>query len=1051
MISEHRRHATPQSLTGIFEPMSQERGWFKWDFLLELSSPTGSETRLTLTERKNGAEAVSDFGEPFDPTELRSLSERIRLGQALPSVVREFGQALAGIAFPPRIAAKLHALAADGPVRLGLRFQPSDLADIPWECALVPRESGEPLAFHPAIHSFRLLERSVRSNKPRSLSKVLLALADPRSQDYPALANGEREIHAITQALATPECRNLQAITLRYATPASLARSLADHEPDVLHLICHGDVRASGGVLIMESDRPRRETILYADDFAKTVIASGVGLVVLSGCFTAGSLASAGAALVTAGLPAVVGMQTPISDTGALLFARAMYASLADGTPLEVGVDQGRTAASGSGLDWLAPIMMAAAAESPVFSVPVRAPRQTEPRHNIPLEERRFVGRNSERAALSKQLLSGAARLITITGMGGMGKTSLAKRVALDLVAEFPDGVRFVECEAVENEEELLAALAGSLGVESLSVSETGILESLSGRQILLVFDCLERIVTDAGVLPRILRAEPGVKILVTSRVLLGAPFEQEFTLNPMPVKKGRTQTAEGIELFLEAAASAAPNIRLGRPNQKLVEEVVKDLQGVPLAIVLAAGRLRHMSLAELQSRIRTQKLDVLKRTPRTADDKHSDLIRVVRDSLDLLVEEDRMLVKTLSVFQGGFFQDDARAVLGDSPGLLDGISLLRDHSFLMTQVVNARMRFRILDTTREYLDRIPDDEMVKATRERHSRHFAAMAATIRTAFDAGRYGPARELLALDIGNYRAGVQWAISKPDRELVRQYARTLARVYFETGAQQEFELLGAAAESMAGDEADGLMTEIFGLQGEAHRRNNRLKEAISVWQRKADLCRRLGDLHGCADTLLEIARLAARRQDDALVQNALQAFADLRGQIEDPALVATGIAIQAEIALDRGRPVEALALCRELEELIVSVPADRDGLYPWASLAKLYRLSGRYEDAIRVAYRCLESALDIGHLMAGGFALLEISRNLESLANLPGAARAIAIASLIPAKQWPSLAEQVSERRRGFENGGHGEALAAADNEFAKRDWQLAARAEIPADP
>ena len=564
----------------------------------------------------------------------------------------------------------------------------------------------------------------------------------------------------------------------------------------------------------------------------------------------------------------------------------------------------------------------------------------------------------------------------------------------------------------------------------------------------MLLFDCFERVAHFSRLFAKILELNQDIKILVTSRVLLGIHSEREFTLLPMSLKKRRAQMAESLTLFEEAATYSDPSFSLSRKNQKLVEALIQDLEGVPLAIVLAAGRLRHMSIQELAERVRSQRLEVLKRKPIGPDDRHADLLRVVGDSLSLLFDKDRRLVKSLSVFQGGFFQDDVVAVLGDNTEILDGISLLRDNSLLMSQVVEARMRFRLLDTIREYLDRVPDDGELTATRDRHSQHFASLAARICDLFNSGNFGAARQQLSLEIGNYRVGVLWAISTHNSELIRNYARSLARVYFETGSTFEFEMLAEAAVNVSTDEDLELLLELYGLLGEMYRRNGRIGLALEIWEKRIEICARMHDMETQVDAILDIARLALVNGMDEVTEQKLAEFSNLSDQIKHLPLRATGIVLQAQLRMKRNETVAALELCAEIEAMMKSVAVDRTALYVWLTMSQLYRQGGAVKDSFSASHRCLADSLASSHLVSVGRALIELSHNHELVGDLEGAARLIAIAWAIPASISPTHREDVLARKRQFSSGSRSQIMDAAIETMGKQDWEELAWREVP---
>jgi len=407
---------------------------------------------------------------------------------------------------------------------------------------------------------------------------------------------------------------------------------------------------------------------------------------------------------------------------------------------------------------------------------------------------------------------------------------------------------------------------------------------------------------------------------------------------------------------------------------------------------------------------------------------------------MGLLFEEDRALMKALSVFRGGFFMKDAEAVLGSTPGVTDGIGLLRDNSLLRCQVVNASMRFRILDTVREYLDRVAKPEELHSIREKHANHFSVEAARIRDLFNKGEYAQAREQLWLDIGNFRAAVQFSIQDGNQDVVCVFAGSLARVYFEAGAKDEFETLAIAAEGSASLNDRHLLIELHGLHGELCRRDNVPEKAKLHWRKRAQLCRELEDVEAEADSYLDIADLAMGLKDLTTVEEMLAAFGRLEGRLALGPVLASGVVIRAKTQLYRGQLADALESCRRVEEIMSAVQVDRQALFVWIALAQIYRSAGSPDDCIRLCSRLLSDALISGHYLSAGKALLELSNVYEQTGKASLAASSIVVACLIPRAVSSVLRDQCLKRKQELAKAIGPELLDLATSSCSQGDWQ-----------
>lgn len=905
------------------------------------------------------------------------------------------GREIASLLFPSGIEQRIREVAVHGSVRLRIAVEHPDWSMLPWEFA---RLSDGFVCQLPWIHLVREIPVSDQvTPRTRSTTTVLVVHANPGSGRYPPLVSSEAEAKGIARALDSRECRGILVETIFGATPKALEERLARGDVDVLHFVGHGDVLASGGALIFEGSKKGEHVAVYADELTKWLGQGGVRVAVLSGCLTGSPIQGVGRSLVAAGLDSVVAMQFPIADVSAFMFSRAFYASLKDGFSYEEAVYHGRMMIRSAGVDWGIPVLLSSG-NSKRLRVLGSNPGVPEAKHNVPSDDRPFIGRSKELKALRKAVIQPTKRLVTITGMGGMGKTRLARQFARTATDVFTDGVCLVECEALDNEEELRAAIGSALRLDDTPLTWDVICATLHGRRMLLVLDCFERLLSCAGKIDLLLKRTDLLKVLVTSRILLGLSWEQEFVLDPMSLPK-RSSGAEGVELFVEAASHADPNFRQTPENRKLLSKLVQDLEAVPLAIVLAAGRLRHLSLEELHKKVLTQRLDTLKRRP-IGEDRHENLVRVVEDSFNLLNDSDRSLAFRLSVFRGGFFVEDAVAVLKDDSDVQEAIYALRDNSLLTSQVVESRMRFRSLDTIREYIQRVAPHELQSVART-HAEYFATRADEIRRAADETRLAEANAELWREAGNFRAAIGFAVDAEDSQLVRSFASSLARAYFESGARTDFDYLAIAADrhaTLAGDRA--LRIELFGLQGALYRREGDPVRARDVWLQRAQLAEEIDEIDTFADSMLDVADLALERKDYDSVDAIVTRVEGLGDRLRSLPLRASGMLLRARVRIEKKELMTAIGLAEQAEELVANFHGDRQAMYVWFSLAEVYRRCGSLEASERLCRHMIAEGLDGGYTHYLGRALLQLSATLEAAGRIEPAILATVAALAIP---------------------------------------------------
>lgn len=360
------------------------------------------------------------------------------------------------------------------------------------------------------------------------------------------------------------------------------------------------------------------------------------------------------------------------------------------------------------------------------------------PRHagNLPAELTGFVGRRREVAGI-KRLLS-ASRLVTLTGVGGAGKTRLALRVAAELKRAFPDGVWLVELAALEDQALLTQTIASTLAVHDRTTRWPipALAEYLSGKQVLLVLDNCEHLRNACAVLAdTVLRAAAGLRILATSRQALGLTGEHIFQVPTMsmpaagqfPPPDAMSQY-EAVGLFLERAVAVQPKFTVTSANLETVVRVCQRLDGLPLAIELTAVWLRALSMEEILEGL-DDRYRLLTATSQGVLPRHQTLRALIDWSYDLCSERERTLWAWLSVFSGGFDLPAAEATCAHgeiSPEeVLDLLAALVDKSIVIAEEHEGRVRYRLLETIRQYgQQRLREQESEQQVRRRHREFY---------------------------------------------------------------------------------------------------------------------------------------------------------------------------------------------------------------------------------------------------------------------------------------------------------------------------------------
>nr|WP_102145157.1 protein kinase [Mycobacterium sp. QGD 101] len=394
---------------------------------------------------------------------------------------------------------------------------------------------------------------------------------------------------------------------------------------------------------------------------------------------------------------------------------------------------------------------------------------------NIPLELTSFIGRRDELAEV-KNLLT-TSRLVTLTGIGGVGKTRLALRAATEVAAEFPDGVRLVELGELRDASSLMDVVAAGLDLrdEPAKPLEEVLIDFLCTRHLLLVLDNCEHVVDAAAKLAEtLLRACPDLRILATSREALGIGGETVLRLSPLAFPDvdpeptlGGLPGFDAVALFAERAAAAVPGFHLTEDNKATVAQICSRLDGLPLAIELAAARLRVMSPAQLLDRL-ADRYAVLTRGSRGAPARQQTLAWSVGWSYDLCTPAEQQLWVRLSVFAGSFELEAAEDICGGdlAPEDVDDLlTALVDKSILIRTESLDVVRFRLLETLRDYgREKLKTTSEYPELRRRHLDWYQRLTRDAADEWFSARQIEWIERLDQEMPNLREAVEYSLTQ-----------------------------------------------------------------------------------------------------------------------------------------------------------------------------------------------------------------------------------------------------------------------------------------------
>ena len=538
-------------------------------------------------------------------------------------------------------------------------------------------------------------------------------------------------------------------------------------------------------------------------------------------------------------------------------------------------------------------------------------PTARRPMQHVPVPATPLLGRERELATLVDLVRRDDVRLVTLTGPGGIGKTRLALELARRLEPEFRDGSAAAALATIHDPALVARTILHAVGVpEAVQDPDEALVRVVAGAELLLLVDNFEQVLQAAGTVARLLESAPELKVIVTSRARLRIAGEHEFSVPALAED-------EAAELFVARAQAAKPDFAVSEQNAAAVVELCARLDGLPLAIELAAARTKLLPPAAMLSRL-GNRLELLTGGRRDAP-QHQQTLRTTLDwSYDLLEEDEQRLFAQLGVFAGGCTLASAEAVCANGRSVLEGLAALVDES-LVRQDEGDEPRFSMLETVREYsLERLAASGFEEEVRRRHLEHYLAFAEEAEPRLVAKEQAAWLACCEAEHDNVRAALAFALASGDGEAALRLGVALRHFWqlhghLAEGRQALEDALAATSEEPSAARAYALNSVgiLAGEQGD-------LEHAQTVFEAGLEVGRRIDDPRPAATTLVNLGNLAFFREDletaRELYVEAIERFTAI-GDLRSAAIAKDNIGL---LALNTGDLDEAVTWLTEARD-------------------------------------------------------------------------------------------------------------------------------------
>jgi len=660
-------------------------------------------------------------------------------------------------------------------------------------------------------------------------------------------------------------------------------------------------------------------------------------------------------------------------------------------------------------------------------------------RTNLPSQATPFIGRQQETAAITELLGSDEVRLVTLTGPGGIGKTRLSLQVAADLLDEFHDGAVFVELASIADSGLVGSVIAGTFGITTDSEEDSlkALVGLLAKKEMLLVIDNFEHVIDAAPLVGELIAGAPAVKVLTSSREVLRVYGEHEYPVPPLGLPEDSTSPtaatiseSEAVSLFIQRARAAQPSFEIDETNAATIAEICRRLDGLPLAIELAAARVRLFDTETLLARL-SDSLKTLTGGARDLPSRLQTIRGAIEWSYDWLDENEQTLFARLGVFRSG--RSGAAVETVGGPGLAidvwDGLeSLLNKNLLRRDDGPEGEARFVMLETIHAYAsERLADSDEADDIHKRHAEFFAALAEQASTELAGQDQHMWLNRLTMDYENLRKAMEWALDGGDVPTGLRIVAALGRYWRFKNFLLEGHRWGRRALTVVEQAPEPVQGQVF--QGAAYMEwmvENDQGEATRLYERSLVIDRKSNNHSAVAETLIMLG-YTSTDPSDVQIDNTEEGIA-LAREIGDQSQVAHGLNVLGEIYKLQGRYEEA----RQAYEEALPITRQtgnrlREGML-LDNLGMVAFLQDDFEQAKERRLEYFKLALEIGdnymiaHGLAFGGGILGAAGQPERGARLlgAGAAQGAAIGSKTQTSDQPVYDKLVAVVRDQLDN-------------------------------
>ena len=631
---------------------------------------------------------------------------------------------------------------------------------------------------------------------------------------------------------------------------------------------------------------------------------------------------------------------------------------------------------------------------------------------NLPIFLTPLLGRNDEVGALIDLLNRNDVRLVTLMGPPGVGKTRFAAHVAAQMAGLFANGPLFVDMTTITNENEFLPALAQALGVLEISDAPLtkDIITTLRQRNTLLVIDNLEHVINATALLPSLLMGAPNIKILATSREALRVTGEYEFSLTPLALpqpapEKFQLSNTENeyidfishfaaVQLFVQRAQAVQPTFKLTDDNASAIVEICQQLDGLPLAIELAAARIKSMTPQAMLQQL-DRRLEWLTRGSR--DSIKQTLRGTIEWSYNLLTESERILLRRLSVFADGCTLRAAESICADSANqtaesttlrrenVLELLIKLIDKSLVATETNAQQVRYHLFETMREFgHEKLSQAGELDEIRRRHLMHFTEYAEESESHLDGTDQAKWIRITENEHRNFLAAMDYALTNPE---VPAYGLRigaaislfwLERNHFHEGSER----LSALLEKAIAPEHQNARAKILYRLGAIQARVFNYNSAYKLCEQSIEITRTLEDKHSLASALFYLGEICTAIEDHAKARALLEECTSICWEIHFTTQLGMALTDLSKVSFEQGEIEQALATAKEALAITEGIKDTWGMSHALQLLGSLHRQTGELVAAIDYFQRSLTYIREIGDRFAEG----ETLSNLAILYNL-----------------------------------------------------------------